>query len=290
MNTPKKLSRAIPLVALLLLCFGLVGCYSTKVIMPPITESAAQIKAPGKFVWYDLYSTDMNSCENFYGNLFGWDFQRTNEFEPRVKTIFLNGKPIGNMIGRDAEPGDSQWLCYISTNDVDGALAVTEANGGKIYRPAKDLPDRGRVGVGIDPQGAPFALLNSPVGDPIDDGVKPNRWLGCELWTTDADAAVKFYSTLAGYEVEVIDVHDKVQYRMLKVGGKRRAGVVSIPWKEMKPEWLPYVAVENILAVLTKVEKQGGKVLIAPNMNVKEGRMAVVADPSGAVIGLHQMK
>ena len=69
MNTPKKLSRAIPLVALLLLCFGLVGCYSTKVIMPPITESAAQIKAPGKFVWYDLYSTDMNSCENFYGNL-----------------------------------------------------------------------------------------------------------------------------------------------------------------------------------------------------------------------------
>ncbi len=290
MNTPKKLSRAIPLVALLLLCFGLVGCYSTKVIVPPITENAAQLKQPGKFVWFDLFSTDMTSCENFYGALFGWEFGRTNEYDPGVKTVFLDGKPIANMIGRLADPGDSQWLGYISTTDVDGGLAVAEANGGKIYRAAKDLPARGRVGIGIDPQGAPFALVNSPIGDPVDDGLKPNRFIGCELWTTDADAAVKFYSILAGYEVKVVDVRDDIQYRMLTINGKRRGGVVQIPWEGMQPEWLPYVAVENILAVLTKVEAQGGKVLIAPNMDVKEGRMAVVADPSGAVIGLHQMK
>lgn len=274
----------------LLSLFALTGCASQKIIVPTVSESAAQISLPGKFIWFDLFSTDMTSSENFYDAIFGWDFERTNEINPGVKTIFYRGKPIGNMIGREAEAGNSQWLAYMSVPEVDMVEQIAAENGGEIVREAKDLPDRGRVAVIRDPQKAAVALLTSSSGDPVDTQFMPNLWLGAELWTTDVDGAVAFYQKIAQYDVSLVDVHDKVQYRMLSKNGKRRGGIVSIPWKDVKPEWVPYVAVDNLLTVLTKVEKWGGKVLLTPDMSIKEGHVAIIADPSGAVIGVQQIK
>lgn len=275
---------------LMILLLALAGCPSNKIVFPAITEDAAQIQRPGKFVWFDLFSTDMTSCENFYEALFGWDFQRTNDYNPRVKTIFYQSKPIANMIGRESEPGDSQWLSYMSTENVETTLEMVVDGGGAVFRKAHDLPNRGREAAVIDPQGAAFALLDSPIGDPSDATLQPNIWLGSELWTTDVDGAARFYTFVAGYEVKAIQVHDKVQYRLLRKNGKRRGGIVSIPWKNMQPEWVPYIAVESVPAVVAQVEALGGKILIAPDMSVKEGRLAMIVDPSGAVFGIHQIR
>lgn len=246
---------------LMLLMLGLAGCPSSKVTFPAITESAAEIHTPGKFVWFDLYSTDMTACENFYDGLFGWDFQRTNDYIPRVKTIYANSRPIGNLIGRDSEPGNSQWLSSMATENVDRTMELAEDNGGEQFRPPHDLPNRGRVGVIIDPQGAAFALVTSPIGDPVDTMPTPNMWLGAELWTTDVEGSARFYQAVAGYDVKVVQVHDKVEYRVLSRKGKRRGGIVSIPWKGMKPEWVPYIAVADVAAIVKQVPGLGGKCL-----------------------------
>ena len=198
-------------IALLLFTFfGLAGCASNKIIVPAISDNAAGIHLPGKFVWFDLFTTDMTAASNFYDALLGWDFERTNEINPAVKTIYQNGKPIANMIGRNGEPGQSKWLSYMSVEDVDTGIAIAQNNGGSEYKPAKELPNRGRVAVIHDPQGATVALLTSSSGDPQDNAFVSNRWLGCELWTTDVDAAVAFYQKLAGYDVSLVDVHEKV--------------------------------------------------------------------------------
>lgn len=282
-------SRGI-LVGLFLLLFALAGCPATKVVFPPISNNAAKISTPGKFVWFDLLSTDMTACENFYEALFGWNFQRTNDSNARVKTIFHQSTPIGNMIGRESSPGDSQWLSYMSSEDVDATLHLADANGGSTYREARDMPNRGRTGLALDPQGAAFAVLTSPSGDPIDVGFRPDMWMGAELWTTNVKGAAKFYQEIAGYDIEHVEVHEKVEYWMLKKNGKPRAGIVSIPWKGMKPEWVPYIAVASVTAVVEKVEALGGTILIAPDMSVKEGRLAMISDPSGAVFGIHQIR
>jgi predicted enzyme related to lactoylglutathione lyase len=279
------------ILTLVLLSFlGLAGCASNKIIVPDISDNAAGIHLPGKFVWFDLFTMDMTAASNFYDALLGWDFQRTNEINPAVKTIYQNGKPIGNMIGRNGKPGQSKWLAYMSVENVDAGIKIAQNNGGSEYKPAKDLPDRGRVAVIEDPQGATVALLTSPTGDPLDKPFVSNRWLGCELWTTNVDAAVSFYQKLAGYDVRLVDVNTKVQYKMLLKNGKRRGGVVSIPWKNVKPEWIPYIVVDNALQTTIKAQELGGKVLIPPDMSVKEGHIAIISDPTGAVFGIQQLR
>lgn len=277
-------------VGLLLLVLGLAGCPSTKVIVPPITETAARIDLPGKFVWFDLFSTDMTTSSNFYEALFGWRIERTNSDVARVKTIHYRGRAIANLIGREADSGKARWLPYMSVKDVDSSLRQAEDLGGTIYKPAKELPNRGRIGIALDPQQAVFAMVASSIGDPVDDKPEANRWLGSELWTTDADGAGEFYSKLAGYTVKLVEVHKKVQYRVLTSQGCRRGGIVSLPWRHATPEWIPYIGVNDVLGTTIKAQKLGGKLLLAPDMSVKQGRVAIIEDPVGAVFGIQQVK
>jgi len=278
------------IILILLIAFGLTGCASQKIIVPPVTNNAAGIHLPGKFVWFDLFTTDMTAASNFYEALFGWDFERTNENNPAVKTVFQNGSPIATMIGRNGEPGNSQWLSYLSVEDVDSSVQVVLNNGGSVYRPARELPDRGRIAVVLDPQKAPVALLTSSTGDPGDSAFVSNRWLGCELWTGNVDDAVGFYQKLAGYDVSLVDVHESTQYRLLSKKGKQRGGVVKIQWDDIKPEWIPYIVVDSIMETVTRAQKIGGTLLLPPDMSVKEGRVAIIADPTGAVFGVQQLR
>jgi len=284
----RRILQCVLLLALFTV-FGLAGCASQKVIVPPVSNSAAFLRLPGKFVWFDLYTTDMTSASNFYDALFDWDFERTNDTNPRIKTVFHRGKAIGNMIGRESEPGNSQWLSYMSVEDVDSSVVAAENMGATLHIPAKELPNRGRIAVILDPQKAGVALLTSSTGDPVDDKYVINRWLGCELWTTDVDGAGLFYKKLVGYDVELKDMKGKGKYSLLTRRGKRRGGIAKIPWDDVKPEWIPYIAVENVLATTMKAQTVGGTVILAPDMSIKEGRVAIIADPSGAVFGIQQL-
>ncbi|MBI9080018.1 MAG: VOC family protein [Pseudodesulfovibrio sp.] len=296
MTKPNKNSRfnhrvsTNALILILLIAASLTGCASQKIIVPPVTNSAAGIHLPGKFVWFDLFTTDMTAASNFYDALFNWDFERTNEDNPAVKTIFHKGSPIATMIGRNGEPGNSQWLSYMSVEDVDAAIQIALNNGGSVYRPARELPNRGRIAVILDPQKAAVALLTSSTGDPGDSAFVSNRWLESELWTRNVNDAVNFYQKLAGYDVSLVDVHETMQYRLLTQKGKQRGGVVEIRWDDVKPEWVPYIAVKNILETVTKAQKLGGSVLLPPDMSVKEGHVAIIADPTGAVFGVQQLR
>ncbi len=128
------------LVGLLLLAFALAGCAAPKAIFPPVSSKATNTLLPGKFVWFDLFTTDTTQCQNFYETLFGWEFRQTADSKADVKTIFNQDTPIGNMLGGVADPGNSQWLSYISIPDVDAALNTAAQNGGTIYRKAETCP------------------------------------------------------------------------------------------------------------------------------------------------------
>lgn len=290
MNSLQPSFRTLTCALVLVISMGMAGCGADKLIMPTLTDSAAEVRLPGKFVWFDLFTTDMTMASNFYDALFGWDFERTQEFNPRIKTIYHRGKAIGNMIGQEPEKGRSHWLSYMSTLDVDATLELAVSVGGTVKMAAKDMPDRGRVGVVSDPQGGLVGLVTSDVGDPTDKAGGPtNVWMGCELWTTDVDGATAFYKRLGGYGVSEVDVQGK-KYVLLTKRGRHRAGIVPTQWKDMTPEWIPYIAVDNLLSILTRVEKYGGKVLTSPDMSTPEGRVALIADPSGAIVGVHQVK
>ena len=274
--------------------FGLLmnACSKGQIIVPKVTPEPTHLRLVGKFVWHDLLTNDLKSTSLFYEGLFGWSFSDTASKEKQVKTISRNGVPIANAIYLDPQNrkvSESQWLSYISVEDVDSALMVSKKNNGTIYKQPKNLPNRGRVAIVKDPEGALFAILTTSGGDPPDQGFIQNHWMGSELWSTNPDASLTFYRLLVGYEQRLVDVGVGPKYRFLIKNGKTRGGIVKIPWDDIKPNWLPYIAVEDVMAIVAKAEKLGGKVLVEPDKKVREGLLAIIADPSGAVFAVQQI-
>lgn len=110
-----------------------------------------------------------------------------------------------------------------------------------------------------------------------------------DLATPDPAASKEFYGELFGwaFEDQPTDA-DGADYTMADLGGRTAAGVMQLSDEMaasgMPPVWTTYVAVDDLAASMAKVEPAGGS-LMGPAMDIMEaGRMAVVADPAGAVI------
>jgi predicted enzyme related to lactoylglutathione lyase len=284
----------LSLVLVLFFNIILSSCAKKQVLVPPITPEPTTEKHVGKFVWYDLITHDLQATSRFYEDLFGWSFVNTSPDDNSVKTILRQGVPIGNAAQVKPENKDineSRWIGYMSVEDVYMAAALIELNKGTIYTKPKDLPNRGHIAIALDPQGAVFALVEAENGDPPDlQTPQKNNWIGSELWTTDLKGSVLFYNLLARYELELVDIGADQQYHLLNRDGKPRAGIAKILWDDVKPNWIPYVAVEDVMAVLQKTEKYGSQVLIHPGTEYQENPVAIIADPSGAVFGIQQMR
>jgi predicted enzyme related to lactoylglutathione lyase len=278
-------------LVVLLVGLGVSAC-SKQVIVPKVTPDPTQLELYGKFVWFDLFTDDLDSATQFYEALFGWSFVDTTSETKFVKTIVRDGIPIANGVHIPPERrklNGSRWVGYMSVADVDRAARWVKENGGSIFIKPKELPERGRVAAVKDPEGAIFAILRASDGDPPDEGAIENHWLGSELWTTNPDGAREFYSSLVGYEEKVVDAGTDSEYRLLVKDEQSRAGIVEIPWDGVEPDWVPYVAVSDTAAIVEKAVKLGAQVLIEPDGTNRAGTTAILADPSGAVFAVHQL-
>jgi len=268
----------------------LMGCEQKELIVPPITQTPTNNKLVGKIVWHDLLTDEVNSVKDFYGKLFGWTFDNGGDPNAVYTTILLNGNPIGGIVHLEKKVGDinyaAQWMEYISVDDVDEVFQEVKKQNCKVYREPFDVLHRGRIAIFADSRGALIAILNSSSGDPADGEVEYNNWFWDELWTDDIDNSVNFYKTLFGYTTEEYKTRSDKDYVMLRTEERRRAGVLKIPFEEVKPNWLPFVAVKDVKEVENKVEDLGGKILVASEKIIGNDA-AIVSDPSGAVFTIH---
>ena len=66
-------------------------------------------------------------------------------------------------------------------------------------------------------------------------------------------------------------------------------GMMACPKPGMPAQWNAYVVVKSVDATLAQATKLGAKVLM-PAMDIPQvGRVAMIQDPQGAAIGLHQL-
>ena len=75
---------------------------------------------------------------------------------------------------------------------------------------------------------------------------------------------------------------------MLTSEGYARATVRTIPSvdEKVQPTWLPFVRVKNVAESVARAKQLGGKVLVEPRPGLLDGNVAVIADPTGAAIGI----
>lgn len=107
-----------------------------------------------------------------------------------------------------------------------------------------------------------------------------------DIGTPDLDGAIAFYSDLFGWDVEK-GPEEMGHYSMARLRGKNVAGMADQQVPGMVV-WTTYLAVDDVDATVASAVEHGGTV-VAEAMNVEEfGRMAIVADPGGAVVALWQ--
>ncbi|HEY7121624.1 MAG TPA: VOC family protein [Solirubrobacterales bacterium] len=111
-----------------------------------------------------------------------------------------------------------------------------------------------------------------------------------DTWQPDADAAVDFYKTIFGWEAEDTMPEDvSGKHYMCRLRGLDVAAVASRP--EHPPEvtvWTTYVWVDDVDETIEKVKEAGGSVVKEPSDSLDVGRVAVIADPAGAALGIWQ--
>jgi hypothetical protein len=268
--------------------FSLVACAAGAQPLPPINAGHSGAALTGKFVWFDLVTDDLDAAARFYADLFDWRVERLGRAPEPYAVVSNGGRRIAGILqrplARERRAG-ARWIGLISVPNVIQAVQFAEARGGRTLVAPAQVPQRGAHAILRDPQGAVFGVLRSASGDPPDSGAQPGSFVWAELLTREPETAARFYQGLAGYEVDRERRAD-VEHLLLSVGTTLRAGITDLPPSVEQPGWLPFVQVDDVLGTIGRAVIAGGKVLLSPRPELLEGRLAVLADPRGGVLGV----
>lgn len=250
--------------------------------------------AHGKFVWYELLTTDPKAAESFYGKVFGWRMDRSKDVGVPYTHVYAGSYGVGGIMELPAEMKahgvPPNWSGYIAVDDVDAAAAKVAAAGGRVQRPAEDIPNVGRFAVVADPAGAIFLLFKGGSGEAMPERPPmgtPGLVEWNELYGGDPEASFAFYAGLFGWtKNQAIDMGAMGVYQTFDIDGAWSGGMMKTPPEMKMPCWVYYVAVDDIDAAHQRVIGSGGTVVMGP-MEVPGGQWVVQAtDPQGAFFAM----
>ena len=112
-----------------------------------------------------------------------------------------------------------------------------------------------------------------------------NPFVHVELSTTDVGKAKTFYSKLFDWKLDDMKMATG-DYTMINTGGDHGGGIMQHPVPGAPSMWMAYVLVDDIDGSTAKVRSLGGTV-VQDKMEVPGmGWLAVIVDPTGAMLGI----
>ena len=261
-----------------------------------MAEAAAK-NVQGKFVWYDVMTTDMKAAEAFYSNVLGWTIADSGMPGRQYALASAGTTMIGGIM---PIPDDSakagvppMWMGYIAVPDVDAMAVRVKQAGGSIHRGPEDIPNVGRFAVAGDPHGAGFIIFK-PNSDqqpaPVAPGT-PGHVGWRELQAGNGPEAYAFYSGLFGWtKGAAIEMGPHGVYQLFAIDGIDVGGIMTKDANVPMPHWFYTFNVDAIDAAAERVRKAGGKIVVDVHQ-VPGGQWLVrCTDPAGAAFGLVAMK
>jgi predicted enzyme related to lactoylglutathione lyase len=250
----------------------------------------------GRPVWYELMTSDPAAAETFYKKVVGWS-AAPFEQSPEPYTVFKRGGDV-QVAGLMKTPKGMNmppfWSMYVAVPNLDEAIAHIKRAGGSELSGIIEVPTVGRMEMMKDPQGAAFYIIEP---EPREGKPETTPEIGeaswHELMTTDADAAMKFYQDVFGWQPgDVMDMGEMGKYLMFNrphgmIGGmmNKSPEMAGVP-----PFWAIYFLVPDVDAAVDRIKANGGQVLNEP-MEVPGGdRVLNAMDPQGAAFSLHSRK
>jgi uncharacterized protein len=271
------------------------------------------VSSHGRFVWYELMTTDMEAAKAFYTAVMGWGARdagdagdagnagdardaRDASAPDTAYTLFtVEAAPVSGLmeLPQDARKmgGKPTWVGYVGVNDVDAAAERIKRLGGAVYVPPTDIRDICRFSVFADPQTAMLALLqwlrpgHEQPAEPAElDASGRVGWH--ELLAADWEKAFAFYGELFGWQKADAHIGEMGTYQLFSAAGQIIGGMYSKPPMAPVPFWLYYFNVGDIDAAAQRVKAGGGQILHGP-FEVPGGSCIVhCTDPQGAIFAL----
>ena len=250
----------------------------------------------GRPVWYELMTADISAAETFYKNVIGWTsasfrgaLDPYNVFK-RAGDVQVAGV-MHTPKGMNMPPF---WSMYVAVPKLEEAVAHIKRLGGSELSGVIEVPTIGRLQMLKDPQGAAFYIIQpEPREERPEQAPEVGEASWHELMTTDAAAAMKFYTEVFGWQPsETMDMGEMGKYYMFNRPVGMIGGMMNKPphMANVPPYWAIYFRVPDINAAAERVKANGGQILNGP-MEVPGGDWIVNAmDPQGAMFSLHAKK
>ncbi|MDJ1007198.1 MAG: VOC family protein [Paracoccaceae bacterium] len=252
-------------------------------------------KRQGTPNWADCATTDLDGAEAFYAEVFGWEAERVTSSDGAVYSLQrLGGKMVAGLYALTDELKSMgvppHWATYIEVDDVAETLARVEPAGGTVLEGPSSEEGVGTFAIIQDNVGAYLRLWHSAPEHGGEVFNIPGAMTWNELATNDVDASTAFYEAVLGVEAQAME--GPTPYTTLNAGGEPVAGLLAIrpEMGDFPPTWDVYFASDDVDATVEAALAAGGA-LIRPAFDLPVGgRMAVIADPYGAVFEVIRME
>ncbi len=203
----------------------------------------------GRPLWYELMTTNLTGAEAFYRTVVGWS-SAPFVGAPQPYTLFNRSGEIP-VAGVMTTPADVNappfWAMYVGVPKLEDAAAHIKRLGGSECSPVIEVPTVGRMQMMTDPQGAAFYIYEPASSEQQPEAaaeVGEASWH--ELMTTDAPAAMTFYSEVFGWQPsEALDMGPMGMYHMFNRPHGMIGGMMNKPpeMAQVPPNWQIYFRV-----------------------------------------------
>lgn len=247
---------------------------------------------PYRPIWIDNSSRDPAANRAFYGGLFGWTMNISEDPAFGGYAVAqLDGQDVAGFgVQQDPSMPASHWNVYIGTPDAQETAAAAAAAGGTILMEPFPIGTMGTSAFIADPSGAVFGLWQAADMDGFDvQGTNAFGW--AELNARGIGPAVPFYEQVFGWTSRSSDLGEGLRYIEFLDGDESLAGAMEmapmVP-AEVPSYWQVYFSVEDLDATYTAALAGGAGPIMGPAA-MPGGRYAILADPQGGVFGLLRM-
>lgn len=252
-------------------------------------RTSAPLGAP---IWIDLSSSDLDKAQQFYGAIFGWTFESAGPDYGGYVNASLDGRPVAGLMANDPQwDAPDGWTTYLHTADIHATVAKAAAAGGTACIEPMEVPEKGRMAMITDPTGAFFGLWQ-PAGhrgyEVVDEHGAP---LYHQLTTRDYAAALDFYRSVFGWHTATVSDTDEFRYSTASFDGHELLGVMdgSVLPDGAPSVWTVFLAADDVDKTVRLVTENGGGV-VRPAEDTPYGRLAALADPTGAQFNLSSIE